>query len=271
MSRILKTIVGAAVAVALASPVLALPIFAPHRAAYDLALDPALVGADRAPINGRMVMELVGSSCEGYTSTVRFVTQSNNERGRLEIIDARSTTFEMNGVFRFDDQRYSNNRLTQRTTGTVTRGTQNSLVALTRPTNKTLTVGGSIVFPVEQLQAIVQAATEGKHFVPLDVYDGAEGGETVYTTATVIGPATSTATGDVLPISEAGLSDLRSWPTTISYYKKSVGDSPPSIIMSFVLYENGIGRSLKIDQGNIVLVGTLTDLELLPASACVEN
>jgi hypothetical protein len=38
--------------------------------------------------------------------------------------------------------------------------------------------------------------------------------------------------------------------------------------MSFVVYENGIGRALKINYGNFALIGRLTRLDLLPASPC---
>ena len=268
---------GVAMAVALtvwAAPAFAGPIvFAPHRAVYDLSLDPKLAGADVPLISGRMVMEFAGSACAGYTSAVRFVTQSSNARGRTEVTDSRSTTFEStDGFFKFDDQTYSNNRLVERATGAVTRGRDTALVTLTRPADKSFTIGAGVAFPVEQLTTIIQAAIDGKRFLPLDVYDGADGGETVYTTATVIGPPVEDdGAGDGGRIAQSGLADLRSWPTTISYYEKQGAGDMPSFVLSFVLYENGIGRSLKIDQGDVVLVGVLSLLELLPASTCASD
>ena len=38
--------------------------------------------------------------------------------------------------------------------------------------------------------------------------------------------------------------------------------------MSFVIYENGIGRKLRIDYGDFALTGKLTQLDLLPDTTC---
>ena len=58
------------------------------------------------------------------------------------------------------------------------------------------------------------------------------------------------------------------WPVTISYFDAAKPDGPPEYVLSFDLYENGISRALKLDYGDFVLAGELTELHLLPGTAC---
>ena len=70
-------------------------------------------------------------------------------------------------------------------------------------------------------------------------------------------------------VKDAGIGGLRHWPVTISYFEKKNGvDETPFYVMSFVVYENGIGRSLKIDYGDFSLSGQLTRLDILPETPC---
>ena len=54
----------------------------PHRAVYDITLVDARPGAGITELSGRMVYELTGSSCAGYTQKMRFVTRTTAPRAR---------------------------------------------------------------------------------------------------------------------------------------------------------------------------------------------
>ena len=77
----------AALALAIAWP--ALPaaalgediVLAPHRAVYEMSLANTRGGSGVTAVSGRMVYELTGSACEGYTQNMRFVTQMVNQGG----------------------------------------------------------------------------------------------------------------------------------------------------------------------------------------------
>ena len=75
--------------------------------------------------------------------------------------------------------------------------------------------------------------------------------------------------GSEAAVKDAGIAGLRHWPVTISYFEKKNGvDETPFYTMSFVVYENGVGRSLKIDYGDFSLDGHLTRLDMLPTTPC---
>ncbi|MFX7739643.1 DUF1849 family protein, partial [Acinetobacter baumannii] len=68
--------------------------FAPHRAVYDVSLARSAPGSGTSDMNGRLVYELRGSACEGYTQDMRFVTTSSSSDGSEQVNDIRSTSFE---------------------------------------------------------------------------------------------------------------------------------------------------------------------------------
>ncbi|MEX0853470.1 MAG: DUF1849 family protein, partial [Bauldia sp.] len=241
-------------------------------AAYDLMLDRASSPTDVAMLTGRLVVELTGSRCAGYGSRIRFVTRNEDPEGQPIVTDMRSTTFETaDGRFDFDNQVYANDALVEDSSGTARKGPDGATVALTKPTDKTIGLGADVVFPTEQIARIIEAASDGGNFLPLRLYDGVEAGETLYDTAAVIGRSSTAADdfGDETPIGEAGFAGIRHWPLTISYFESgSGGDATPAYVMSYVLYENGIGRTLKFDYGDFTIVGRMTHLKMLPSAPC---
>ena len=54
---------------------------APHRAVYEITLADTRGGTGVTELTGRMVYELTGSTCQGYTQNMRFVTRMTNQEG----------------------------------------------------------------------------------------------------------------------------------------------------------------------------------------------
>lgn len=249
---------------------------APHRAVYDLSLAQTSTGGSVASVSGRMVMEFTGSRCSGYTTKLRFVTQTEDSDGQHQVTDSRASTFEAGDGRRLDftNETYTDETLAEESHGSASRKDQNISVALTKPADKKFNLASGIVFPTEQMEKILESARKGESFVSLDLYDGSEDGQTVFDTAGVIGPASSSADdiGDETAVKSAGIAALRHWPVTISYFEqKDATDKPPFYVMHFVMYENGVGRSLKIDYGDFALDGRLTRLDMLPSQPCPVN
>lgn len=245
---------------------------ASYRAVFNLALDESGDAADTANVAGRMAVEFTGSRCAGYKSKMRLVTQGETADGQKQVTDARTQTVEtLDGRFEFTNETYVNDELVEQAVGTAERTANGITVKLTKPKEKTFTLDSAVAFPTEQLNRLLDAAGRGEHFVPMDVFDGSQTGDVVFATATVIAAGTSAAAdfGDEKLIGEAGIAGLPHWPLTVSYFEKSGGtDDNPSYVMSFVAYENGIGRKLRIDYGKFALIGKLTHLEVLPTPPC---
>lgn len=246
---------------------------AAHRAIYDLMLDRSEQTADLADMSGRIVMEFSGSHCSGYSVDLRFVTEIADQDGDLRITDARTETFE-NGDgsgFTFDNETFIDETLTEESRGRASRTGDGITVALTKPSKKNFTLDKAVVFPTAQIVQIIEAAQRDQSFLQVDVYDGSEDGETVYATTVVVGRGSDSSVdiGEEVAAREAGVAGLRHWPVTVSYFDQvGEGEQTPIYVMSFILYENGISRHLKIDYGDFAIVGRLTGLEMLAPAKC---
>lgn len=247
--------------------------FASHRAVYDLALDHSEQAPNLSDLSGRIVMEFTGSQCDGYSMALRFLTEIYDPDGERRVTDARTVTFEDGdgAGFNFKNEVFVDKTLSEETRGSASRTNSGVSVELTKPGEKNFVLDESVVFPTEQIERIIEAALRHQNFMQIDVYDGAEGGEAVYSTTAVIGPSLNNSDdiGDEIAAMEGGVSGLQHWRVAVSYFnQETAGERTPIYVMSFILYENGVSRQLKIDYGDFAITGRLSGLEMLPADSC---
>jgi hypothetical protein len=274
--------IAAAHAVPLGKPADALAsVLAPHRAVYEISLADRKEGVAVADVVGRMVFELTGSPCEGYTQNIRMVTRIADEEGKETYSDLRSSTWE-NGSgdrFRFTSSTYVNDSLQEIVSGSALRNRKNATVGirLKRPAEAQLTVEGEPLFPTQHSIAIIRSAQSGERILRTKVYDGSEQGQIVYHTVTFIGnmragmalPADQPASGAEAADAAGGLEKMVSWPVAISYFDQTTkGDVTPSYELSFRLYPNGVSRNLLINYGEFSVRGRLDKLTYLHPAAC---
>ena len=119
---------------------------APHRAVYEITLVRSSAGSGVADMSGRMVYELTGSACEGYTQNMRFVTQMVNQGGTAMITDLRSFSWEEgNGsAFASTPASTATRRRPKRPPATPARANGDDVkVELTKPAKKDLSPAGA--------------------------------------------------------------------------------------------------------------------------------
>lgn len=249
--------------------------FAPHRAVYEMQLDERDAARNIAAVRGRMVFDITGSHCAGYTLNNRMVTRITDAEGGDVLSDIRSQTWEDGAGtrFRFDSAQYLDNRLTESLKGAAERLPDGKAITvkLEPPQASDLTIPGDARFPTQFSLEILDAARNGKRIVQAKVYDGSEKGGQVFATTTFIGKTIAPDSADSKgpdPIGET-LKHLRSWPVSISYFDvESASDSTPSYQLSFRLFENGVSRQLRIDYGTFALTGKLSSLEMHDRATC---
>ena len=245
----------------------------PHRAVYDLDLGSVSNGAGISGFKGRILYEFEGSECEGYTTTYRNVGSLSGRAGFSRLTDHQSTSFEAADHSRFDfaNKVYVDHKQAEEAMGSAQRGDQIALT-LTKPKSKTLSLDTEIMFPTQHMLRVLEGAIAGERFLQADVYDGAQTGEQVYSTSTVIGPQKDANDGieDEPAAKAAEFSGARVWPITIGYFEQGKGEGEvlPEYEMSLLLYENGITRRLRIDYGDFVIRGRLVQIEFLNRVAC---
>ncbi len=251
--------------------------FLAHQAVYELSLQKASGNASVNNARGRILYNFTGSSCEGYTTEFRQVSQLDTGEDKATLSDLRSTSWEdgEGKSYRFKIETRMNDSSTGSVDGVAERSGKSVTVKLKQPKAKTFTLDSETVFPTEQVRRIVAAAKDGKSLLELSVYDGSDDGEKVYNTLSVIGQAIpgerAPSTPDITATSDK-LKGLARWPVTVSYYDRSIksttGEQTPVYSMSFELYENGVSRALVLDYNEFVIAGAMAKFDAKDSKPC---
>lgn len=251
---------------------------APHLAVYEISLERASSASGITDMSGRMVYELVGGSCTGYTQKMRFVTRVTDRNGASMLNDLRTSSWEdaTGAKMRFNLSQYRGKELTEATEGVAGRAAKDGKIAveLSKPSNRALKLDSEVFFPIQHSIALLEAAREGRHQLRARLYDGSEQGETVFETSSFIGnalPKEKALTGVPKDLrGEAQFGSMPAWPVAISYYEPETRgtDAPPSYELAFRFHANGISSNLLIDYGDFAIRGQLTELTMLETEKC---
>jgi hypothetical protein len=274
MGKFCAVLVAAALA---AGPALADPIaLAAHRAGYEITLG-GVDGDHRSnadvPISasGLIAYEFQGSSCEGYTSNFRQLTELQRAEGGTVASDINAVSFEdaQAKSLRFEITTQSGEESQPGVSGSAERADDGDIdVDLVKPGKEKVDLGHDVLFPTQHIAHIISTAQSGGRVLEARVFDGSDTGKKVYSTLAIIGLQRKGASDDsaIAP----RLADVPRWPVTISYFNEANKDSAPDYTMTFDLYENGVSGSLKLDYGSFVLAAKLKKLDWLPESHCTK-
>jgi hypothetical protein len=227
-------------------------------------------GVDEA--RGRLVFEITGTACEGYATNFRQVTQlsgteSSGDRG----FDVRSTAFESGDgtTMRFTNDSVRGDK-TDHTEGRAEATASGVEITVQKPEASSLTAPAGTLFPNAHIKRLVEEAIAGDKLFSTKIFDGSDTGRKVYDTLAVIGaPISAEAAEQAEPAAKAAeLKGHAAWPVTLSYFEPGVGERQPAYVMSFVLYDNGVSRALKLNYGEFALKGELKSIEFLNSPIC---
>jgi len=248
---------------------------APHRAVYEMKLGDSRANSNVSGIVGRMVFELSGTPCEGYTVNMRLVTRVTDRSGKALMSDLRSSTWEEGDgeKFRFNSSQYLNQKLSELASGSAKRAGQGKKVdvQLQKPKSLKLALPTDVMFPAQHARAILAAALNGRTTLEADLYEGSEKGEKVHATTAFIGRLKPPGPDkDLKDVKNAEILDkLKSWPVSVGYYEKENSEeATPSYEVAYRYYANGVSRRLVIDYGDFSIHGSLQSLELLEETNC---
>lgn len=246
----------------------------PHQAVYDMKLGEKEDNSGISGLSGRMVYEFTGNACEGYSVNFRFVTRFQNADGGSQVTDLQTTSFEEPQAesYQFLSKTFVDQELVEESKGKATAGTQTKTINLKAPSEKSLEIGQEVLFPTEHLLTILESAENGVPFISADIYDGAESGEKVYATTTVIGSKTVSPVKADTEDPDAPLAGLNYWPVTVAYFdpgaEDATGELTPVYQLSFWLFQNGVSGHLTLDYGDFTIKGKMAALELHEDTGC---
>ena len=234
-----------------------------HRAVYDLVLGNASDRSGITGISGRMVYEISGSACEGYTVRFRYVTQSDT-REASQITDQQTTTFEdADGKsFSFVTKSYTDQNLDKELRGNATRRAARREGPDRQARAQEHRTPAKTQFPTQHLVELIDKAKTGETFYETSIFDGSEDADKVMTTTVIVGKPAGTSRTIRSARRCSKLGEEKFWPVDIAYFDRARegGEDTPEYRISFKLYENGLTRDLEMDYGDFVISGKLVDL-----------
>ncbi|WP_026088016.1 cell envelope integrity EipB family protein [Bartonella rattimassiliensis] len=241
------------------------PIFiVPHRAIYDFHLDSVSHEMTISGMSGRMVYELTGSACQGYSTRFRFISRIHIEDMPVRLTDQQTTSYETGDgrTFHFNITDQEGEEIAHRAEGIAERTQDGLTVILKKPKEKTYKLAMA-EFPMMQLKNIIRNAKAGHHFYNVTVFDGTNKADKVIKESIVIGEK-KTLLSDSETEEMRKLDEEEYWPVIISYFDDGENkDGLPIYRSSFLLHENGVMRDLHIDYGTFSVRAKLSSLEFL--------
>lgn len=242
-----------------------------HRAVYDLKLERSTEGSNISGADGRMVMELTGSACDGWSTSFRRVMELRPSEGETQLFDNQVASWESgDGLsLQINDKQFINNRLDTETrlkadidAGKGGRG------EISEPKPEEFDLPAGVLFPMAHQKRLMEAAERGETRDVSILYDGASGSK-AYKVISFIGKRKDPGAD---ANADKALKDMRSWPLSITFYEydknTKASEELPDYQISFPLYENGVAGTLSIDYGQYVISGKLASLEMLTQQKC---
>ncbi|MEA2793327.1 MAG: hypothetical protein QOI87_707, partial [Bradyrhizobium sp.] len=131
--------------------------FLAHQALYELSLVKSRGSNSINSARGRILYNFSGSTCEGYTSEFRQVSELDSGEGKVTLSDLRSTSWEDGAgkSYRFKIDARMNDADSTPVDGIAERSGDHITVKLKQPETKTFMLDGATVFPTEQIQRII--------------------------------------------------------------------------------------------------------------------
>ena len=224
----------------------------PHRAIYRIDLAETENRSGITGADGRMVFEVAGNACDGYTMSQRLVVRLSADEGADRVLDFRVSTFEAGDgdLYRFISKTVMNDRVVEEVQGSARRSGRGLDIRLQNPSEKTVKIVGAPLFPSQHLHALIAAARTDQRFFATSIYEGAGTGERADTATAVIGSAQRDQANE--PLTKGKIR----WPVSIAYFSQEFaenqefGEETPVYQMNFMLYENGVTRDLVMDYGD---------------------
>ncbi len=256
---------AAALAITLAAaPALAadpVPMLA-HRASYNLVMDSSK-GGEVTAATGKMDYELT-DACEGWATRQRLAMTLTNRDGQdIESVADYATFESKDGLsMRFRMRQTLDTAVTEQIEGTATLDSAGGpgTIRYTMPEAKTMPLPAGTVFPMGHTDAIIAAASAGKRFIALPVFDGT--GDRGVQDSSVAIAAWGPGGASTYP----ALADMAAGRVRIAFFDREKAPGArervagsPDYEVGMKYWANGVSDDLQMDFTDFVMRGKLSE------------
>ena len=237
-----------------------------HRAVYSLSQHVGSTSGDITAVKGRLEITFE-VACDGWRIEQYIGFHLYHVEGTgLEHVAQLSGWESTDGTdYWFSTRSYQDRTLLEEIGG-VARLDADSGTGETRfakPVKEVRALPAGTIFPARHLAELIAAARSGERHLTRTVFDGSTL-DSPYEITAFIGRERTVGGAD-LPDS---VSEKRSWPFRLAYFKPSAVQPSPEFELSAILYENGVAGDMIYDYGDYAIDVKLRELEALPAQEC---
>lgn len=241
----------------------------PHRATYEMRLNPGRRAVGVIDVRGLMVMESV-DACDAWETKQRIRLTFLRPDTEEFVTDSAFTSFEAKdgSSMHFSVRNTQNGEVEEELRGqaeVAQGGAGRANFTLPEPRSFDLPVGTT--FPMAHLSRLIEHAKVGEKVVAYNVFDGARL-DGAFKVNAVIGKAPRPAAGPAPRGDVILLRNQPAWTVRLAFFPADDQAGQPEYEVSMDLLANGIARSMVLDYGDFALDAKLQRIEALPRPKC---
>ena len=224
---------------------------AAHQMSYEVSLLTREQTSDVIDASGESEY-VFSDTCDGWTTTDNTKLYLNYESGKLYEIVSSSSAFEDKKGKKFEFRVHRTDPVEEHYTGEVRSNffkyRREAVFEPFGASKQKFPLDKDVLFPVQFILNLLQAAMEGENYMLRQVFDGTEiQGASSY--SAVIGKTLPPNHGHEL------LHGKRAWPIHLAFFddSKQSGEILPDYEVDFVLYENGVTDQIDVDYGDFII------------------
>ncbi len=242
-----------------------------HKAVYELSLVPRDNNSDWDTVSGRMIYEVLGSPCAGYTQNFRQVLVLSGPKFGQHVLDNYSTSTEdADGrSLQFLAKELDKDAVVQVTSGLTRRSGDDVVAHFNSPTQSDVPLEKNTLFPVAYTRALISEARAQHPVFSALQFDGTDQIKPILSSFAVIGGEQKGSAGLDQLLPTEGFAALRRWPVTIGFSNAALRDAGETEYSVFEeLFENGVAQSLVLDFKDFKLNGKLVSISFPTQPVC---
>ena len=231
-----KVFVSLIVTLGLTLPALAAKGLVSHSAVYEITLKSAKSSSGITDLSGRMAIRF-DNLCDSYTYEQRIVTDVVGTDGQARVNDFLMSAWEtMDGsAYRFSHVNRSNGEIFERIEGSAEQvgGDTGGNAVFTQPEASELDFKESVVFPMQHVNEILEAARAGKRSVTTEVFDETSEAKLLEAVAFITPVSAEKLEGRLEGEGADTFKGSKAWHVNLSYYVAGQTEELPDYEVSF--------------------------------------
>ena len=235
-----------------------------HKATYALKIQNIKENSFLEGGQGQTYFE-ISQGCKGWKMKDDYVIIYELQNQKLANSFSSYSTFENYSATKHSFELKEKSELSEDRSyeGFVEKNDKNISGSLIDKTIRKISLKKDVLFPIEHLLKLINAAKSGKKIFTKKVFFGNEDEELIKIVSAFIGQIRDSKTRDI-----EYLKGKKIWPIKVAFYKEKAQQEKPEYQIYYEIDNLGVVHSYKVDYGNFEIKALLKKFEVIPKINC---